>query len=751
MPGSKLPKLSRSHASKVSAMMASATALAIIALTFDLAAQESNDAAPTRVQASSDALQEIERTAKDLRNVARSEARDRARRAPALTVDEVLAKTGKKKPERIFEWVRDEISFEPYSGTLRDPETVLSARSANAADIARLLHALYSKAGMNVRYVWGSLDDENSKLLLESFTGEVIVERNGAPVHDATFDVYPPNAMTQVGVHAWVEVEDEGRFKDADPLTGLAFETTRGKREGFGDNLPDHFDATLELHLVVHQKGGREFEVITRKGAMDDFTSRALSITFARDARVADGFRPVLHVGKKSQRATEYFSAADIASLELRFDLEVGARRQVWSQPLYQADKGQNPFDYEQLHLSMAVIPGWTSDAQLARIGGQALGDTMDSITQWSKSQRKAKGPQIDSAFDAATTSLIEQSVRVFPFVYARHLDRLGFKLADSLGVKPVMYQPRIFVTSVVRDRSALHLQTNVQGDRVEALSAKGVPDANAVAFGVLYGRLEDEVRGALIEGLLGDKPMTTTAVFERAIKEKVPVFTLHRGDLAAAKKISSPSGVGEYLTRKVKKSGVVVLVPSKPVMIGAQERTSWWEVDPVNNRLHGGSWQGLFNIATTPASKEVIDQGAIMLALTKMSSRQLSLWMSALSSSGGFEHVICKAKKDTRTIGRALCAKRAAKKLPTLASCILPEYKEKALEKGADDGAVDPLDPLGMGGGEKFSAPGCDETVAPLRCGAVLADAFLGGELLAIPKLPEGESSSWSPFVCGK
>jgi hypothetical protein len=733
-------------------MIAVSAATAIIALGLDLSAQEP-DAAPeaqqvARVQASSGALKEIERTAKDLRDVARSESRDRARRAPPLTVEEVLAKTGKKNPQKIFEWVRDEITFEPYAGTLRDPETVLAARSGNAADTARLLHALYSGAGMKVRYVWGSLDDANASGLLERFTGEVIIERNGAPVHDASYDVFPPLVVAQASAHAWVEVEDEGRYKDADPLTGLEFETTRGKREGFGDALPSSFETRLELRLVAHRKDGREFDLIKARGSIDEFTSRPLSLTFTRDARVPDGYRPVLQVGSKSQRASEYFSASDLASLELTFDLQVSARRRVWAQPLYQVEKGQNPFDYEQLHLSMAVISGWTSDAQLARVGGQTLGDTMSGAMDWSKSRRKETGPQIDSAFENATTALIEQSVRVFPYVYARHLDRLSLELAGALGVKPVMYQPRIFVTSVVRDRDTIHMQTAIQGERLEALAALGVPQVNATAFGVLYGRFADEVRGSLIESLVGEKPMTTTAVFDSAIAGKIPVYTLHRGDLSAAKKIKKPEGVSAYLAKKVKKSGVVVLVPSRPVTIGAQERTSWWEVDPVTNQLHGGSWQGLFNISNTPASKAPIDQGAIMLALTTMASKQLSLWMSALSSSGGFEHTLCMASKDTRTIGRALCAKRAARELPGLASCLLPEYKEADASPKA---AVDPLDPMGMGGGEKFGAPGCDDTVVPLRCGAVVANAFLEGELVAIPKLPEDKLADWRPFVCGK
>ena len=753
MPGSMPEKSTRAFWSRPSAMIAIAVAIAIIALGLDLSAQQpekapKKDGAIPRVQASNSALDEIERTARDMRDVARSEARDRARKAPPLTVEEVLSKTGKKKPARIFEWVRDEITFEPYAGSLRDPETVLAARSGNAADIARLLHALYSGAGMKVRYVWGSLDEENASTLLKRFTGEVIIERNGAPVHDDSFDVYPPLVLAQASAHAWVEVEDEGRYKDADPLTGLEFETTRGKREGFGDTLPATFEARLELRLVAHQKDGREFDLIKRSGTVDEFTSRPLSITFTRDARVSDGYRPVLQVGKKSQRASEYFSASDLASLELAFDLQVSARRHLWSQPLYQIEKGQNPFDYEQLHLSMAVIAGWTSDAQLANVGGQALGDTMSSAMAWSKSQRKAKGPQIDSAFENTTTALIEQSVRVFPYVYARHLDRLSIKLAGALGVKPVMYRPRIFVTSVVRDRDTIRLQSGIQGERIEALAGLGVPQVNATAFGVLYGRFSDEVRGALIESLVGAKPMTTTAVFENAISGKVPVYTLHRGDLAAARKIEKPEGVSEHLSKKVKKSGVIILVPGRPVSLGAQERTSWWEVDPVTNQLHGGSWQGLFNISTAPASKAPIDQGAIMLALTTMASRQLSLWMSALSSSGGFEHTLCMAGKDTRTIGRALCAKRAAKKLPELASCILPEYKETT---SSSEDAIDPLDPMGMASGEKFTAPGCDETVAPLRCGAVVANAFLGGELVAIPKMTEAESAKWRPFVCGK
>ena len=720
-------------------MCAGLLALALGAHPPQLLADPAPAPAATSIAASEESLASLKATARDLKRVARQEAKDRARKAGPLTPAEVLALTGKRDPDKILAWVREHISFEPYSGAVRSPNAVLAARRANAPDAARLLHALYTQSGMKVRFVWGELDETQALVLLTGFSGESMIERKGAPIKDASFNVHQPRHLEPITTHAWVEVEHAGRFKDADPFTGLALEATRGIRKGAGDVLPEMFEATLGLEVIARKKDGREVGLIRYAGTIDDFTFRPVSLGFVPEARAEKSWRAVLKVGATDFVAKEYFSATELDALQLRFDMKVGRRQQIWTQPLYtRAKSSDSIFDYEQLHLSLAVIPGWTSDGQLARVGGKALGDLMDEVEAWAKLSKAAGKPLADEVFAGQTRDILERTTAVFPYVFARHLDRLTQRLAHGLGVKLVMQQPRVILTSVVRDGDRVSVKTDIQGDRLEAIAALGTPDAAASAFSVLYGRIEDEVEGELTAALTGAAPLTTSAVFKSAIRGRVPVRTLHADNLKLAKKLDEPEGLGEMLAQEVRKRGVIFLLPEREVKLGGLGRTSWWEVDPVTGGLHSGSWQGLLNIAHfTPAGAR-IDQGKSMVALTSFASRQLLLWMSTMASSEAHDGVICRAADDARTIGRALCATRAAKPLPELQSCLVPS-SEAALE-AATGTMIDPM----------AAAPlGCDESVQTLRCGAVTARAFLYGELIAVPKVSDEELATWELFTC--
>lgn len=71
-----------------------------------------------------------------------------------------------KDPQRIFAFVRDEIGFESYTGSLRGARGALWSKAGNALDKASLMIALLRISGVPARYIQGTLPDDRAKELI---------------------------------------------------------------------------------------------------------------------------------------------------------------------------------------------------------------------------------------------------------------------------------------------------------------------------------------------------------------------------------------------------------------------------------------------------------------------------------------------------------------------------------------------------------------------------------------------------------
>jgi hypothetical protein len=112
-------------------------------------------------------------------------------------------------PERIFEFVRDAIGFEPYEGVLRGSEGVMIARSGNALEQAQLLAAMLTAAGHETRLVSGALAQERAEALVEAFATR-------DPLMETVLSEHTPEALA----HA-----DEQKVREVLAQSGLPRET----------------------------------------------------------------------------------------------------------------------------------------------------------------------------------------------------------------------------------------------------------------------------------------------------------------------------------------------------------------------------------------------------------------------------------------------------------------------------------------------------------------------------------------------
>jgi hypothetical protein len=243
-----------------------------------------------------------------------------------------------RDPDRVFEFVRDQIAFEPYPGALRGPRGTLMALAGNSVDRAMLLADLLINSGQRVRYVRGTLPEPVARDLATSIwaeragessgnrdaspgersTGELLVasiRRDGTLLRDALKGAgYPrasPTAVTLEALvretqdHYWIQWSRNGTWTDLDPSFGAAKpgQAYAQAQETF-DTLPDALFHRIEVRIRVEEydAGAPSIREVLRSAfRAADLSGRDFVLAHETEAGAQDAgrVRPLLLLGEQ--------------------------------------------------------------------------------------------------------------------------------------------------------------------------------------------------------------------------------------------------------------------------------------------------------------------------------------------------------------------------------------------------------------------------------------------------------------------
>ncbi|HNS01571.1 MAG TPA: transglutaminase domain-containing protein [Anaerolineae bacterium] len=156
-----------------------------------------------------------------------------------------------------FGFVRDDIGYESYAGSLRGARGALWSAAGNAADQASLLIALLRARGVPARYLHGTLNSANAQTLVASMFPAASGVGGLAPADEPRADPVNSSALLDPARdHWWVEAYLPGLgWTQLDPsfagaAVGQSFTTPQGPAVA---ELPDSVRHKVTIALKVEQ------------------------------------------------------------------------------------------------------------------------------------------------------------------------------------------------------------------------------------------------------------------------------------------------------------------------------------------------------------------------------------------------------------------------------------------------------------------------------------------------------------------
>jgi len=559
-----------------------------------------------------------------------------------------------KDPSRIFEFVRDQIAFEPYIGSLRGPRGTLLAMAGNSVDRAALLGSLLQHAGFRVRFVRGTLPDALAQQLvasvweahpraipndqpgpseLNSVAEKLLadIRRDGALIHSSLKSANLPTAVEsfvtldslhkEAREHYWVEWWKDGAWTAMDPsfasaVPGQAY----AKSDSVWDNLPDAVFHRVEIRVRVEESaGGKAATRQVLRYAAKSADLSGVDLLLAHEPTVAGNrgpsqVKPFL-VLRQNQIPGDPFSLKPAQASAAGGVLDAFGGGEEEATPLATAESVEMEFVAPDGRRQVIVREIFDRIGKGPRAKGEAVntdslasaatGDltagifdfffTTGAIDAWHLRDLAAERAESDDSVDVGA------GLRRINTVFSTMSDLLTGRVAGADGpvLRSYLDTPRVQVSEWAPRAGALRISLDLRKDSARVLTSEYTPDLSfraQVLRGVVSGSLERLViehftRARDEHDLAVAGVVSTSSLFERARAAHLPFTLLTRNSPELGS--DSPPDARARIAEAIA-ANLWIVAPKVPVQIDGASRLAWWQIDPRSGATVGVTDEGL-------------------------------------------------------------------------------------------------------------------------------------------------------------
>jgi len=532
-----------------------------------------------------------------------------------------------KSLQETFKSIASGVRFEPYTGARRGAIGTAIAQSGNSIDQSMLLAHQLRKLGFQVRFVQGSLSEENKKILLSALFPPNMAAIPDLPDEDRYDPWQDDGLLAQVKHHYWLEISLSGKWIALDPSFPRA---NPGESYAAADKqwaeLPEELYQRVNITQHARFANGEErllgaIDVATADLGLSPIQLLAIGIPQAEKQEEQKSSTIGAVAGSLGGQTVEqkddapeqnpvavtYSSSISWMLQNAEFEsyqvpIEVGdssvveewlefsitapnqKSRNVKRWLFRSSDETERPQPYRHYTISLFASQIPTSITETV----------FDNATNfdWAKSAKQATSEEKIEALTAFNRRLSASIGVLTNLMVASSSDGTNDVSALEKGLVPVYATPRIYIqSSVGGDQASTNDKTtfDLRLDEVALYPFPGYSKSNAYWFQQGRGIRQSTLERAVLTKLTGsDAVVSTSSVMQATQANAVELLIVNS---ANAKKLENNESLKHIDNRLIKdslKSGKELILPSEPIVIAGKPTVGWWEVDKETGRVIG-------------------------------------------------------------------------------------------------------------------------------------------------------------------